>query len=70
MKDIVYLFNKDAKSFPRLTTSFLEKEQTFLFYGFYTFVWVLVYIFLKNTIPVRTKIIGFVSGLLFIYLTF
>lgn len=68
MKSIVYIFNKDSKRFPRLTTSFLENKQIFTFYIFYIVVWGLVYLFLKNTITNRVKLVGFISGLLLIYL--
>ena len=62
MKNVVYVFSKDSNKYPRLTTSFLSLKERIVFYVFYVITWILVSMFLKNTISTTIKTIGFLSG--------
>jgi hypothetical protein len=68
MKNVVYVFSKDSNKYPRLTTSFLSLKERIVFYVFYVITWILVSMFLKNTISTTIKTIGFLSGFFLIYI--
>ena len=68
MKNVVWVFSENSKKYPRLTTSFLKKEQRYGFYLFYICIWLVVSYFLRESIDDSIKFTGFIVGLILIYL--
>ena len=68
MKNVVWVFSEHTKKYPRLTTSFLKKEQRYGFYLFFVCLWLVVSYFLRDSIDDSLKFTGFTIGLILIYL--